>query len=74
MMVVPVDSEMSEPVGVSEVLFEDSYYYADMTFNYTLDPDTGRFLMIKDPNLESPREIIVVRNWIEELKERVPTQ
>jgi len=43
--------------------------------NYDISPDGKRFLMLKDPNLDAkPAEarIVVVVNWLEELKSRIP--
>jgi hypothetical protein len=44
---------------------------------WDISPDGKRFLMIKPPGIqasasEEPRKIIVVLNWLEELKQRVP--
>jgi hypothetical protein len=33
--------------------------------------DGKRFLMIKD---QAPAKLVVVQNWLEELKQRVPTR
>ena len=47
---------------------------------YDVHPDTGRFLMIANPAAPSDAagdasapHIVVVLNWFEELKQRVPT-
>ena len=44
-----------------------------------IHPDGERFLMIKPPasedsdsTAETPRKIVIVTNWFEELKQRVP--
>jgi serine/threonine-protein kinase len=59
-------------------LFERHYGAAAFHFGRTYDvsPDGRRFLMIKDsatgdPNV-TPASIVVVLNWFEELKQRVP--
>jgi hypothetical protein len=41
---------------------------------YDVSPDGQRFLMIKedDAQPESNDELVVVQNWLEELKELVP--
>ena len=70
-MRVPIDSEAAAPVGGPEPLFEDTYFWSAAGPHYDVAED-GRFLMMQDANLEPPREIVVHRNWIEELKERVP--
>ena len=69
MMAVAVETEPTFTPGIPEVLFEDPYKTG--TARHFDIADDGRFLMIKDLPA-SPREIIVVRNWVEELKERVP--
>lgn len=40
--------------------------------SYDVAPD-GRFLMIK-PNLSSSGRLVVVQNWVEELKRLVPSK
>jgi eukaryotic-like serine/threonine-protein kinase len=61
-------------------LFEGRYgppaYHSGRT--YDVSPDGRRFLMIKnsavsDPNA-TPASMVVVLNWSEELKQRVPTR
>ncbi len=34
----------------------------------------GRFLMIEPIEITSPVSLVLVRNWFEELKQRVPTK
>ncbi len=45
---------------------------------YDVSPDGKRFLMIKDASTPSqasePTSIVVVRNWVEELKRLVPVR
>ena len=65
------------------MLFEGSYFYNDILNvdgtmrTYDVSPDGQQFLMVKDPTIstdgEMPRQINIVLNWFEELKERVPT-
>ncbi len=71
-MVVPVTSEPAFAAGISEVLFED-IYYSSGNINWDVAPN-GRFLMIKEEAPEDVRQINIVRNWVEELKARVPTE
>jgi hypothetical protein len=58
-------------------------YYSGLTLRnrsgtYDVSPDGQRFLMIKqtgDPNqLAAAATMVVVQNWFEELKRRVPTR
>ena len=44
--------------------------------NYDISPDGKRFLMIKEASSQArqaPPQIVVVQNWLEELKRLVPT-
>jgi Tol biopolymer transport system component len=44
---------------------------------YDISPDGQRFLMVKDASADEtapPRSLIVVQNWVDELKQRVPTR
>jgi serine/threonine-protein kinase len=57
----------------------DGYYYAWNTQNnqgrtYDISPDGNRFLRLKEVQLpdSTPPSIVVVQNWLEELKRRVP--
>jgi Tol biopolymer transport system component/predicted Ser/Thr protein kinase len=78
-MAVAVDTEPMFSVGKPKVLFKGNYisgYVEGLGFD--IDPNTGRFLMIKPAvtefqrtNTES-RKINIVLNWDEELKQRVP--
>lgn len=60
-------------------LFEGPYGAAAFHFGRTYDvsPDGRRFLMIKDGAAGDPKatpaSMVVVLNWLEELKQRVPT-
>jgi serine/threonine-protein kinase len=77
---VPVETSGSTfTAGNSAKLFEPPYE-ASLTAprDYDVSPDGQRFLMIKE-NVgrdENPRRsgLVVVLNWLEELKQRVPTK
>jgi hypothetical protein len=49
-----------------------------LTRTYDASPDGKRFLMIKDAGVAgpavAPASIVVVQNWLEELKRLVPTK
>jgi serine/threonine protein kinase len=87
-MVVSVTTEPTfNTVGTPKVLFRGEYAcpavdIAD-SIAWDISPDGTRFLMIKLPTVtdeesleestvEIPRKIIIVTNWFEELKQRVP--
>ena len=74
-MAVRVETEPVFTAGKPETLFEGTYAQWDIS------PDGKRFLMIKPGDsteagslAEIPRKIIVVLNWLKELKERVPVK
>ena len=63
--------------GRPEELFEWSFYARPGPGRlYDLGPD-GRFLMVAEDNqtgsAESPYDLVIVQNWLEELKRLVPT-
>ena len=80
-----VESEPTLQIGKPQELFRGKYLSADLTGNdFTPNPwdislDDKKFLMIKpietsaeESEAQNPRKIIVVTNWLEELKEKVP--
>jgi hypothetical protein len=70
---VPVKTEGGFIPERAEPLFED-VYVSESHRNYDIHPDGKRFLMIKRSQEDAPKtELIVVENWSEELKRRVPT-
>ena len=54
------------------MLFEDTCFFRDASYRDFDVTRNGRFLMIKEGSFAAPGQISVVRNWIEELNERVP--
>ncbi|HJO05489.1 MAG TPA: hypothetical protein QGG47_16095 [Acidobacteriota bacterium] len=78
MMVVPmVAAGASLTVGSPELLWEKRYYFGSAGRSYGVARDGRRLLMIEDDPSSAARrgaaDIVIVRNWFEELKERVPT-
>ena len=75
MMAVEVETEGALRVGRPFELFDRSSYYRLSRFiQYDVAPD-GRFLMIKRSQTRSDATVdhlVVIANWVEELKERVP--
>ena len=73
MMAVPIDTTDGFAAGTAVRLFEDQYVSraaaANFADQYAIAPD-GRFLMMKELPLAA--ELIVVRNWAEELKQLLP--
>tara|TARA_B100000315_G_scaffold233813_1_gene247276 strand:- start:27668 stop:28963 length:1296 start_codon:yes stop_codon:yes gene_type:complete len=77
MMAVRIDAADGFSAGPAVRLFDAPYVLATsdvapLQAEYAVAPD-GRFLMMKDVSpSENAAEVIVVRNWVEELKARVP--
>ena len=76
LVVVSVETDPSFRPGNPEVLFEDDYRRG-FGRGYDISPDGQRFLMIKDTapvdGTVVEAQIVLVQNWFEELKARVPT-
>lgn len=75
MMSVTINTIPTLEAGLPELLFEDHYFRANYGRHYDV-AENGRFLMIKEVGVVEDtaplRQLNVVRNWVEELKERVP--
>jgi len=75
MMAVDVATQPTFAAGKSRMLFEGHYLPTPNYFqNYDVSSDGQRFLMLKpvEQAQAAPREIDVVLNWFEELKQKVP--
>ena len=72
MMAVSVQTDATFGAGNPEILFEGNYYFGGSGRHYDIAPDGQRFLMIKATDDASAPVIILVQNWLEELKRRVP--
>jgi len=75
--VVSVETDPSLSFETPETLFTGNYY-AGIGWNWAIHPDGDRFLLLKPVNAtedksatEDPRKIIIIKNWFEELKEKV---
>ena len=76
LMAVPVHSDENFDFGSPEIAVSQRYFRrSGAGRGYDISPDGERFLMIKetDATTDEPRELILVQNWIEELKRLVPT-
>ena len=73
MMAVEVTTGDRFSAGKPFELFSGLYLASSEKWDYDVAPD-GRFIMIKTPDEDRPREIHVVLNWFQELEELVPTQ
>lgn len=73
MMAVEISTQPSFSAAKPRMLFEGPYLPTPITFPYyDVSPDGQRFLMIK-PSERTLTQIVVVQNWFEELKRRVPS-
>jgi eukaryotic-like serine/threonine-protein kinase len=75
MMAVAIATQPSFTAGKPRMLFKGQYVPTVTTPpNYDVSPDGQRFLMLKSSEEEQKAtQIVVVQNWFEELKRRVPT-
>ena len=75
MMAVDVSSQPNFSVGKAKMLFRGTYLRTPFTYpQYDVSPDGQRFLMIKPTEQSSSlNQIVIVQDWFEELKRRVPT-
>jgi len=81
-MVVEVRTQSTFSAGRPQVLWEGHYSHGMSSscgapgvtsFNYDVTLDGQRFLMVKDSHQDvASNRIVVVLNWFEELKRRVP--
>ena len=77
MMAVPVQTSPTLLLGTPVKLLEGRYFSQLSGRTYDVLPDGQRFLMIKDVSpaqVTAIQRIVIVQNWTEELKRRVPTR
>jgi Tol biopolymer transport system component len=76
MMTVEITEQPGFSAGKPKVLFEGQYkvdQFPGTGNNYDVSSDGQRFLMVKETEQsKSATQIIVVQNWFEDLKRRVP--
>ncbi len=74
LVAVEVTDDPTFGVGQREVLFSMTDYLTSNGHRmYDVSPDDQRFLMLRiDEEAEESGELILVQNFFEELKERVP--
>lgn len=72
MMAVGVTTSPAFSAAKPTRLFEDTYDFSgnQAYANYDVAPD-GRFLLVKQVPGESFGDLVVVLNWLEELKRRI---
>jgi len=60
--------------GSPTTLFDTRYYIGGPGRSYDVAPDGQRFLMIKAAGTEQAPSMVVVLNWLEELKAKLPAK
>ena len=76
-MSVPVTMASNVTFGKPNKMFEGSYFFGPGGRTYDATADGQRFLMVKENAAGDPARpagFVVVLNWLEELKRRVPTR
>jgi Tol biopolymer transport system component len=73
-MAVPITTTPTFTAGRPRVLFEGPFRVGGPTREYDVTPDGQHFLMLQDVQQPAARisQIVIVQNWAEELKQRVP--
>jgi serine/threonine-protein kinase len=74
LMAVPVTTMPTFTAGVPRMLFEGPYGGSTRTRNYDVTADGQKFVMVQAyprPPLK-PTQVILVQNWFEEVRRRVP--
>jgi eukaryotic-like serine/threonine-protein kinase len=78
LMRVPVTTDSTFAAGNPSKLFEGPYLFGPTGRTYDVSPDGQRFLMLKQSTMDSESSpsarMVLVQNWFEELKRRVPTK
>ena len=73
LVAVSVDTRSSTFVwGPPLKLFDGTYASSVPDRNYDVSQDGRRFLMLKESANTRPADVVVVLDWLEELKRRVP--
>jgi hypothetical protein len=74
MMAVPITLRPTFTVGTPRQLFEGRYGATAVIRSYDVTADGRRFLMVQQQERPAvtAAEMVLVQNWIEELKARVP--
>ena len=75
-MAVPVTTTPTLTIGTSKVLFEGPFRIDGPFRGYDVTPDGQRFLMVRAVEQPPARitHMVLVQNWVEELKARVPSK
>jgi len=69
---VPIQTAPTFSAGIPTKVFDTRYFSAGVGRSYDVSPGGQRFLMIKAAGSEQAPSIVVVLNWLEELKAKLP--
>jgi hypothetical protein len=74
-MAVPITTTPTFSAGTPRVLFEGPFRIDGPSRGYDVTPDGQRFLMVREVAQQPGRvsQMVLVQNWLEELKRLVPT-
>ena len=75
-MAVPITTTPTFSAGPPRVLFEGPFRIDGPFRGYDVTPDGQRFLMVREVPQQPTRvsQMVLVQNWLEELKRLVPTK
>jgi serine/threonine-protein kinase len=75
-MAAPIEPGPSFRAGTPQTVVKGRYLSPQTGRNYEVSPDGKRFLVIKDArsaeDTANPPQLVVVQNWLEELKRKLP--
>jgi serine/threonine-protein kinase len=71
---VPIQTAPTFSAGTPTKLFDTRYYAGDTGRTYDVSSDGQRFLMIKATGADQAPTMVVVLNWLEELKAKLPAK
>jgi Tol biopolymer transport system component len=73
-MAAPIQTSPALRVGIPQRLFSAPFVGVDGDRKFDVTPDARRFLMIERVNPAISRQLVVVQNWQEGLKQHGPTR
>jgi len=71
---VPIHTAPTFSAGIPTKVFDTRYFNGGNGRSYDVSPDGQRFLMIKASATEQAPSMVVVLNWLEELKAKLPAK
>ena len=71
---VPIQTAPTFSAGIPTKVFDTRYFNGGPGRSYDVSPDGQRFLMIKASGTEQAPSMVVVLNWLEELKAKLPAK